>query len=571
MGENITYFLLMVVSLYLLYRIYIRLVLSSAKHPSLRGHSRWFRRIVRLIPYIEYDASHFFESDGAPDEIITQRKRAVERLKQATCERSATTIAYYQSFSNDISDMQFTSAYRVPYPYRKHLPEEFKAGSIATKTAGVRINDMDDNWNYDLAGSYGVNVFGYDFYKQCMDTGFEMARNIGPVLGPYHPVIKDNVQRLKLISGLDEVSFHMSGTEAVMQAVRLARYHTGKSHLVRFCGAYHGWWDGAQPGIGNQRKTDDVYTLSDLSEKTLKVLRTRKDIACLLINPFQALHPNADASSDVVLISSDRCANYYREVYTKWLRKLRDICTERNIVLIFDEVFSGFRLAHRGAQEYFGVQADMVTYGKTSGGGLPVGVVCGRHDLMKRYRDDRPLDICFARGTFNSHPYVMCCMNAFLKRIETDAIQKIYATADELWNTRVISFNTMLEAYDLPVRVKNMHSVLTVTYKIPGRYNWMFQFYLRNEGLELSWTGTGRFIMSLNYSDHDFEAVTDRFVKAAEKMKADGWWWQSDGLTNRSIKRMMINDILKARFPIIDTLTRTSVFDEDEVLKGEQS
>ena len=73
-------------------------------------------------------------------------------------------------------------------------------------------------------------------------------------------------------------------------------------------------------------------------------------------------------------------------------------------MLIFDEVFVGFRLAPGGAQEYFGVQADMVTYGKTLGGGLPVGVLCGRADLMRRFREDRPADVCFARGTFNSHP-----------------------------------------------------------------------------------------------------------------------------------------------------------------------
>ena len=79
------------------------------------------------------------------------------------------------------------------------------------------------------------------------------SRALGPVLGSYHPVVAENVARLQEISGLDEVSFHMSGTEAVMQAVRLARYHTGRSHLVRFCGAYHGWWDGVQPGVGNPR------------------------------------------------------------------------------------------------------------------------------------------------------------------------------------------------------------------------------------------------------------------------------------------------------------------------------
>ena len=91
-------------------------------------------------------------------------------------------------------------------------------------------------------------------------------------------------------------------------------------------------------------------------------------------------------------------------------------------MLIFDEVFVGFRLAPGGAQAYFGVRADLVTYGKTLGGGLPIGAVCGKEHLMKRFREDRPADICFARGTFNSHPYVMAAMNEFLRRLEEPAI-----------------------------------------------------------------------------------------------------------------------------------------------------
>ena len=110
-------------------------------------------------------------------------------------------------------------------------------------------------------------------------------------------------------------------------------------------------------------------------------------------------------------------ANYDRAAYTAWLKALREVCTERGIVLIFDEVFVGFRLAAGGAQEYFGVRADMVTYGKSLAGGLPIGVVCGRKDLMRRFRDDRPADVCFARGTFNSHPYVMTAMDEFLTRL----------------------------------------------------------------------------------------------------------------------------------------------------------
>ena len=149
------------------------------------------------------------------------------------------------------------------------------------------------------------------------------------------------------------------------------------------------------------------------------MLRTRRNIACVLINPLQALHPNASAPSDSALVDSGRAAHFDKAAYAAWLKRLREVCTERNIVLIFDEVFVGFRLAKGGAQEYFGVRADLVTYGKTLGGGLPIGVVCGRHELMKRFRDDRPADICFARGTFNSHPYVMGAMNEFLRFLQT--------------------------------------------------------------------------------------------------------------------------------------------------------
>ena len=104
----------------------------------------------------------------------------------------------------------------------------------------------------------------------------------------------------------------------------------------------------------------------------------------------------------------------------------------------------GFRLAPGGAQEYFGVRADMVTYGKTLGGGLPVGVVCGRSDLMKRYRAERPADICFARGTFNAHPYVMGAMQVFLERLRSPQIQALYQGMDARWNQRASALNQRL-------------------------------------------------------------------------------------------------------------------------------
>jgi glutamate-1-semialdehyde 2,1-aminomutase len=409
------------------------------------------------------------------------------------------------------------------------------------------VTDLDGNVFYDLTGSYGVNLFGHDFYKACIDRGTARVRDLGPVLGSYHPVVAENVARLRALSGLNEISFHMSGTEAVMQAVRLACYHTGRSHLVRFCGAYHGWWGDVQPGIGNPLPARQTYTLAEMSDRTLHVLRHRRDIACVLVNPLQALHPNLGAPADSTLVDSGRRAGVDRAAYATWLRQLRNVCDARGIVLIFDEVFVGFRLARRGAAEYFGVQPDLVTYGKSLGGGLPVGVLCGRAALMKRSRTDRPMDVCFARGTFNSHPYVMGAMAEFLDHLETPETHAVYETLDKVWEDRAALMNLRLEAASLPVRVAALSSIWTVFYTVPSRYNWMLQYYLRAAGIALSWVGTGRLIFSLDFTDDDFAAVVDRFVQACTSMQADGWWWNGSG-TNRSIRRSVLAETLGAQF-----------------------
>ncbi len=525
-----------------------RLELSQAKHPSLTGHARMARRVATWLPGYGYDEQRFFASDGAPPPVVAQRRAALQRLSRHCREHYPKSLALSAEAAEGLPDLQFTGRYRVPFQYAELLRRHLKVGSFMESACGVTLTDLDGNVFHDLTGSYGVNLFGVDFYKECIAEGSALVQSLGPVLGSYHPVVARNVERLKAISGLDAVSFHMSGTEAVMQAVRLARYHTRRTHLVRFSGAYHGWWDDVQPGPGNPVVPQHTYTLREMHEDTLRVLRKRRDIACVLVNPLQALHPNAGAPGDSSLVDSSRRAHFDREAYTDWLRRLRQVCSERGIVLIFDEVFVGFRLAPGGAQQYFGVRADLVTYGKTLGGGLPVGVVCGRSALMKRYRDERPADICFARGTFNSHPYVMGAMSAFLDRLERPEMQALYDGLDERWDRRAQTLNQRLHDAALPVRVANLSTIWTVTYTQPSRHNWMLQFYLRKHGLALSWVGTGRLVFSLNYGDEDFAAVMDKFVAAAREMHSDGWWWAAPGLSNSAIRRRILGELLRHRF-----------------------
>jgi glutamate-1-semialdehyde 2,1-aminomutase len=524
-----------------------RLDLSRAKHRSLAGHGRIAKRMAAWMPGYTYDEPRFFASDGAPAAVVAARKAGFAALAQSLAARSPRTLALTAAARQGISDLQFTSTYRVPFQFSPYASQHLPLGSFLEAACGPKLRDLDGNWYYDLTGSYGVNVFGYDFYKRCIAEGSRRVEALGPVLGAYHPCVAENVADLRRISGLDEVSFHMSGTEAVMQAVRLARYHTGRSHLVRFCGAYHGWWEDVQPGPGNPVQPHETYTLKDMDAISLQVLRERRDIACVLVNPLQALHPNVPAPGDSTLVDSSRRAHFDREGYARWLGALRDVCTARGIVLIFDEVFVGFRLAPGGAQEYFGVRADLVTYGKTLGGGLPVGVVCGRADLMKRYRPDRPADICFARGTFNAHPYVMGAMRVFLERLREPDVQRLYVDLDRIWDGRAARLNERLAGAGLPVRVANLSSIWTVCYTRPSRYNWMFQFYLRHVGLALSWVGSGRLIFSLDYREEDFDEVAARFVQAAEAMHGDGWWWSDPALTDRAIRRGILREVVRER------------------------
>jgi glutamate-1-semialdehyde 2,1-aminomutase len=145
----------------------------------------------------------------------------------------------------------------------------------------------------------------------------------------------------------------------------------------------------------------------------------------------------------------------------------------------------------------------------------------------------------------------MGAMHEFLLFMETPEAKALYAGLDETWNARAAEINARLADKGVPLRVANMSTVWTILYTRPSRYNWMLQYYLRREGLALSWVGTGRLIFSLNYTPEDFEEVAVRFVTAGEAMARDGWWWEPDKAQapRTTIKRQILKEILSHRFP----------------------
>ena len=168
---------------------------------------------------------------------------------------------------------------------------------------------------------------------------------------------------------------------------------------------------------------------------------------------------------------------------------------------------------------------------------------------MRRFRDERPADICFARGTFNSHPYVMAAMHEFLRHLETPQVRAVYRDLDQVWNERARRLNQRLrKRRRFRCRWRTCPRSGPSATPIPRATIGCCNIICVPKDLALSWVGTGRLIFSLNYSDDDFAAVADRFVTAARAMQDDGWWWCDAATTNKSIRRRILKEMIAHRF-----------------------
>ena len=333
-----------------------------------------------------------------------------------------------------------------------------------------------------------------------------------------------------------------------MQAVRLARYHTRRTHLVRFCGAYHGWWGDVQPGVGNPQHAAQTYTLSELSDRALQVLGSRRDIACVLVNPLQALHPNASAPGDNLLLDSGRRAHYDRAGYTEWLKALRAVCT---------------RARHR-ADLRRGVRR------LPAGAGRRAGILrraCRprhlRQDARRRLSGRRAVRHARAHAPLSRGPAGRHLLRARHLQLAPhrhgrhgrvpDAPQEPADPGDLRRPCR--SGTGALRRSTSASRRKTCRCGWR-TCRASGRSTTCSPRATTGctsttcalAGLALSWVGTGRLIFSLNFSAEDYEAVASRLVAAARQMREDGWWWPAPQLSNKAIRRRIFREMLQARW-----------------------
>jgi len=499
--------------------LYKRVLTLAATYPL----ALTFKYASRLIPKYSLTEENFFDCDGCAPEIAERRKKALKELSDKWKAKYPKCHEFSVELKKMISDLRFTSG--RCFPAFNGVVQNYLDPSMALdRTEGVDVVDFDGNSSMDVSGSYGVNVCGYERYKEFIEKGWSTAKKQGLFLGSLDNTVLENIAMLREISGHDEVSFHMSGTEAVMCAVRVARFNTHKNMVVTFGGAYHGWWDGMQPVAGNERLPQDVLCLKDMSELSLKVIEARKgEIAAVLINALQCFHLNQSPPSDPVLTSNNRKVGP-TPGYKEWLHKLRKTCDACGVVLIFDEVYTGFRLHPRGAQGAYDVKADIISYGKTLGGGLPIGVVCGPKHLMARADASKAARINYVIGTFAGHPFVMACMNAFLKWLKLPETVKSYDTMHENIDAFIKRANATFKERGYPLKLTNWFSVWSMLYETPGRYHWMFQYYLKDAGVNLSWVGTGRLLFSLEWKKEDYDRLLERILIAAEQMQKGGWW-----------------------------------------------
>jgi len=400
---------------------------------------------------------------------------------------------------------------------------------IGQHSQGARIWDVDGNEYVDLAMGFGVHLCGH--HPPFITAAVEEQFKRGIQMGPRSELPGEVAKLISQLTGVERVAFCNSGTESVMTALRLARTVTGRSKIAMFAGSYHGHFDGTlvtaatvngKPGSAPlasgvpQYMADNVLVLNYGDFQSLDTIKAHAhELAAVLVEPVQSRRPDLQPK--------------------EFLQQLRKLTAETGIALIFDEVLVGFRIHPGGAQAWFGIEADLVTYGKVIGGGLPIGVVAGKAAYMNgidggiwNFGDASypQAETTYFGGTFSKHPLAMATARAVLMHLKMQG-----ATLQEHLNQRTSQLAETLNAYfqqnDVPIRMVHFGSLFRFVFggnfsvfNQPLAMDLLF-YHLLEKGVYI-WEGRNCFL-STAHTDEDIEYVIRAVKESVEQLQSGGF------------------------------------------------
>ena len=396
---------------------------------------------------------------------------------------------------------------------------------------GPYLTDLDGNRYIDLTGGFGPNVLGNkpEPVEKALASQIKKGWHFGiPGDGQAYlaELIKDSSP------AVDEVMFCNSGSEATMFAFRAARALTGKRVIALFDGSYHGIHDYAliRANLKSDRSTPSSITLGagipdevsqDLmmmlpyrDENAFELIRQYKDeLAMVVIEPVQSSNPRLDNQ--------------------EFLNKLREVCSECDVLLMFDEVITGFRIEYGGCQEYYNIKPDVITYGKAVGGGLPIGVVAGSQRIMNTFSGAEDTPAIFAGGTFSGNPLTMASGIGAIEYLKENK-EEIYPYLHEQGNRLANEINDFCHANNIPAKMMNAGSMMHLIFggeKIESSrdidhslYKLEKEFYLHLLGHNVIVPGIHLAFISYAHKPEVIDEVILAFKNTFEDLREDGYF-----------------------------------------------
>ncbi|WP_068501316.1 non-ribosomal peptide synthetase [Paenibacillus kribbensis] len=426
------------------------------------------------------------------------------------------------------STKQYTQQYRSVYANNRNVAgfrpvlKEMVYQIVSQRADGSKIWDLDGNEYVDLTMGFGVNLFGHN--PAFIRVKIEEELKNGMCVGPMSNMAGQVAERICKMTGVERIALYNSGTEAVMVALRLARAATGRAKVVLFAGSYHGTFDGVlalgsagdnkehstplAPGI-LQHMVDDVVVLHYGTDDSLDYIRTHAhELAAVIVEPVQSRRPDFQPKA--------------------FLQEIRQITEQSGTAFIFDEVITGFRIQPGGAQAWFGVQADLVTYGKIIGGGLPIGIVAGKAAFMNgidggtwSFGDDsypqHEQQRTFVAGTFCHHPLAMAASLAVLDHLEKNGEQ-----LQNRLNSRTSALAAELNSYftDEHVPMKVVHYGSLFRFVLKGDLE-LFFYHMLDKGIYI-WEGRNCFL-STAHTEEDIARIVQAVKDSVNELRKGGF------------------------------------------------